>query len=72
MSSESVENVVDLSGERQRRVHDLNEKRLQDVRSAFISALPLAKTSVKPKSKKSVKVRFIACVTQFFFMRHRG
>jgi hypothetical protein len=52
MSSESVENVVDLSGERQRRVHDLNEKRLQDVRSAFISALPLAKTSVKPKSKK--------------------
>lgn len=51
MSSESLDNVLDLSSERQRRVHDLNEKRLQNVRAAFISVLPLSATGVKPKKK---------------------
>ena len=43
MSNESIENVIDLSVERSKRIHDLNEKRLQNVRSAFINVLPLAK-----------------------------
>ena len=52
MSNNTVENnVVDLSNERQRRVHDLNEKRLQNVRSAFISALPALGAGAKPKKK---------------------
>ncbi|MDY0250997.1 MAG: hypothetical protein RBR45_13225 [Pseudomonas sp.] len=53
MSDETVENVIDLSGERVRRVHDQNEKRLQRVRAAFAKALPLA--IAKPRSKKKVK-----------------
>lgn len=52
MSNNTVENnVVDLSNERQRRVHDLNEKRLQNVRSAFISVLPALGAGAKPKKK---------------------
>ena len=53
MSNETVENIVDLSAERTRRVHDLNEKRLQEVRSAFSNALPL--TTVVTKQKKKPK-----------------
>lgn len=53
MSDENVENIVDFSGERIRRVHDQNEKRLQTVRAAFAKALPL--TSAKPSSKKKSK-----------------
>ncbi len=54
MSDETVENIIDLSGERARRVHDQNEKRLQSVRAAFAKALPLAnvKASHKKKAKK--------------------
>ncbi len=55
MSNESVENIVDLSAERTRRVHDLNEKRLQEVRGAFIKALPLAKVATKTKKKTKKK-----------------
>lgn len=56
MSDESVENVFDLSGERVRRVHDQNEKRLQSVRAAFAKALPLAKTK-SAANKKGKKKR---------------
>ncbi|WP_022965046.1 hypothetical protein [Denitrificimonas caeni] len=54
MSDENVENIVDFSGERVRRVHDQNEKRLQTVRAAFTKALSLtsAKSNSKKKSKK--------------------
>lgn len=55
MSNETVENIVDLSAERARRVHDLNEKRLQEVRGAFIKALPLAKVAAKVKKKSKKK-----------------
>ena len=55
MSDENVENIVDFSGERVRRVHDQNEKRLQTVRAAFAKALPL--TSAKSNSKKKSKKR---------------
>jgi hypothetical protein len=43
--------LVDLSAERAKRVHDLNEKRLKEVRSAFEQAMPLGKSKKKPKSK---------------------
>ncbi|QEY58318.1 hypothetical protein FXF61_03640 [Pseudomonas sp. C27(2019)] len=55
MSRESVDNVLDLSSERQRRVHDLNEKRLQSVRAAFVSVLPLPEAGAKPKKKTKKK-----------------
>ncbi|UVJ42983.1 hypothetical protein NVV94_20735 [Pseudomonas sp. LS1212] len=45
--------LIDLNAERAKRVHDLNEKRLNEVRQAFEQAMPLAKAkaSKKPKSK---------------------
>ncbi len=55
MNGKTVENVVDLSSERKRRVHDLNEKRLQNVRAAFISVLPLLGAGAKPKKKSKKK-----------------
>lgn len=53
MSNKTLGNIVDLGNERNRRVHDLNEKRLQGVRAAFIKALPLSQ--VAPKAKKKPK-----------------
>ncbi len=55
MSNESLDNIVDFSAERTRRVHDLNEKRLQEVRGAFIKALPLGKVAAKAKKKTKKK-----------------
>ena len=40
--------LVDLGAERAKRVHDLNEKRLNEVRKAFEQAMPLAKAAKKP------------------------
>ena len=51
MSNDTVENIIDFSRERKRRVHDLNEKRLQNVRAAFVSVLPLSGVGAKPKKK---------------------
>ncbi|MCP8464330.1 hypothetical protein NK553_10255 [Pseudomonas sp. ZM23] len=45
------ENLIDFSAERDKRIHDLHEKRLQDVRKAFEQALPLGKARKKGKSK---------------------
>lgn len=45
------EKLVDLSAERAKRVHDLNDKRLNEVRHAFEQAMPLGKARKKPKSK---------------------
>jgi hypothetical protein len=45
------EKLVDLSAERARRVHDLNDKRLNEVRQAFEQAMPLGKGKKKAKSK---------------------
>ena len=56
MSDENLDNIVDFSGERVRRVHDQNEKRLQAVRAAFAKALPLTSTRSKA-TKKSKKKR---------------
>jgi hypothetical protein len=43
--------LIDLNTERAKRVHDLNEKRLNEVRQAFEQAMPLGKTKKKPKNK---------------------
>lgn len=43
--------LVDLGAERAKRVHDLNEKRLLEVRNAFEQAMPLANAKKKPKKK---------------------
>lgn len=45
------EKLVDLSVERAKRVHDLNDKRLNEVRQAFEQAMPLGKGKKNPKSK---------------------
>ncbi len=45
--------LIDLNSERAKRVHDLNDKRLNEVRQAFEQAMPLGKT--KKKSKKPKK-----------------
>ena len=44
-------NLVDLGAERAKRVHDLKENRLNEVRKAFEQAMPLAKAAKKPKKK---------------------
>jgi hypothetical protein len=43
--------LVDLSAERAKRIHDLNDKRLNEVRQAFEQAMPLSKARKKPKGK---------------------
>ena len=43
--------LVNLGAERAKRVHDLNEKRLNEVRQAFEQAMPLASAKKKPKKK---------------------
>lgn len=43
--------LIDLSAERAKRVHDLNEKRLNEVRQAFEQAMPLGKPKKKSKNK---------------------
>ncbi len=48
-------NLIDFSAERAKRVHDLNEKRLKEVRQAFEQALPLGKGAKKPKKKPKKK-----------------
>ena len=48
------QNLIDLSAERAKRVHDLNDKRLKEVRQAFEQAMPLStgkKAKKKPKKK---------------------
>jgi hypothetical protein len=43
--------LIDLNSERAKRVHDLNDKRLNEVRQAFEQAMPLGKAKKKPKNK---------------------
>ena len=44
--------LIDLNTERAKRVHDLNEKRLNEVRQQFEQAMPLGKPKKKPKKPK--------------------
>ncbi|WP_162935013.1 hypothetical protein [Pseudomonas cavernae] len=43
--------LIDLSVERDKRIHDLNDKRLNEVRQAFERAMPLSKGKKKSKGK---------------------
>jgi hypothetical protein len=46
-------NLLDFAAERARRQHDLNDKRLAEVRQAFEQAMPLGgKKKPKKKPKK--------------------
>lgn len=47
----SDDTLIDFSAERERRIHDLHEKRLQEMRHAFEQALPLAKPGKKAKKR---------------------
>lgn len=50
------DNLIDFGAERARRIHDLNDKRLNEVRKAFEQAMPIGaakKTKKKPKGKPS-------------------
>ena len=47
----SDDKLIDLNAERAKRVHDLNDKRLNDVRQAFEQAMPLGKAKKKSKNK---------------------
>lgn len=44
------DNLFDFAAERARRQHDLNDKRLADMRRAFEQAMPLG-SKKKPKKK---------------------
>lgn len=43
--------LIDFAAERGKRIHDVHEKRLQEMRQAFEEALPLPMVKKKAKSK---------------------
>lgn len=47
--------VVDFAEARQKRIHDINDSRLEAMRSAFAKALPLAGNKPAGKGKKKRK-----------------
>lgn len=49
------DNLIDFGSERGKRIHDLNDKRLDDMRKAFEQAMPLPKG--RSKSGKRPKKR---------------
>ncbi|WP_313240565.1 hypothetical protein [Stutzerimonas kunmingensis] len=51
----SDEKLIDFSAERAKRIHDLNDKRLEEMRKTFEQVLPLGKA--KKKGKKPSKKR---------------
>ncbi|WP_174236547.1 hypothetical protein [Stutzerimonas nosocomialis] len=47
----SDDKVIDFTTERGKRIHDLKEKRLTELRDAFEKAMPLGKGRKKGKGK---------------------
>ncbi|SDG93154.1 hypothetical protein SAMN05216603_104299 [Pseudomonas benzenivorans] len=43
--------LIDFSAERDKRIHDLHDRKLNEMRQAFEQALPLPKGKKKPKNK---------------------
>lgn len=43
--------LIDFAAERGKRIHDLNDKRLEEMRQVFEQVLPLAKAKKKSKGK---------------------
>ena len=48
----SDENLIDFSAERARRIHDLNDKRLEEMRKTFEQVLPLASRRRRARSPR--------------------
>ncbi|GAD63833.1 hypothetical protein [Aquipseudomonas alcaligenes] len=48
----SDEKLIDFTAERGKRIHDLHDKKLDEMRQAFEQALPLPKGKSKPKKKR--------------------
>jgi hypothetical protein len=48
--------LIDFGSERDKRIHDLNDKRLDEMRKAFEQALPLPKAK-KAKARSKPKKR---------------
>lgn len=49
------DNLIDFASERGKRIHDLKDKRLNEMRQAFEQALPLAQAKAGKKAKKPKK-----------------
>lgn len=48
-----TDNLIDFNQERSKRIHDLKDKRLAEMRQAFEQAMPLSKAKKrKPKKKR--------------------
>ena len=43
--------LIDFAAERDKRIHDLRDKKLNEMRDAFAQALPLPPAMKKPKGK---------------------
>lgn len=52
----SQDNLIDFGAERAKRIHDLKDKRLNEMRDAFEQAMPLG-TPKKKKTKGKPKKR---------------
>lgn len=46
------DNLIDFASERGKRIHDINDKRLNEMRQAFEQAMPLAKAKKKARKPK--------------------
>jgi hypothetical protein len=55
MSTDSK--LIDFAAERDKRIHDLRDKKLNEMREAFEQALPMPKGKAKKKSKGKPKKR---------------
>jgi len=49
------DNLIDFASERGKRIHDLKDKRLNEMRQAFEQALPLSPVKAGKKAKKPKK-----------------
>ncbi|WP_167335516.1 hypothetical protein [Pseudomonas rhizosphaerae] len=49
------DNLIDFASERGKRIHDLKDKRLDEMRQAFEQALPLSPAKARKKAKKPKK-----------------
>jgi predicted RNase H-related nuclease YkuK (DUF458 family) len=43
--------LIDFNSERDKRIHDLRDKKLEEIRNAFEQALPMHKGKKKPGNK---------------------
>ncbi|BAU73481.1 hypothetical protein [Metapseudomonas furukawaii] len=46
------DNLIDFGAERDKRIHDVHDRRLNDMRKAFEQAMPLPKGKKGKKPKK--------------------